>query len=455
MGEEKKGSGKLIGRRLLVVLLILILILGPVVTAKTQIRFSAENYTGQEEAYAAQIMEQETPYLSDDRMSRQWKYLQTVGRVPREYEDFKLFADIAIANGDLESAANYLKDGIAAATGKEADLGVAYLRLGGIYVLLGDRENAENMLDEAVAKNEELAPAWFLRAQLAAEEENTEKAIESFHSYIRLPGKDPKEALALGEMFESLEDYESAVICYTAGIEEESLTTAALYADRARCEILLEDTAAARKDLETYFTQTEEDPEGRPAAMLGMCLMEDEEFKEAVTWFHRALEDGYPETAVLYSQAAKSAFAAEDYKTAQEDGLKALSELKESGGDTAETAFWTGLAYLAQEQYKEAAGYLEETKAGNADYPDIEYYLGVCALAQEEYTAAREHFTASIEREEQVTASYYNRAVCYLNEEDYSKAKADLQQVTDRDDEELTEKAEEVLEAIHNLTKQR
>ena len=449
MEKEKTGIGKLIGRRLVVILLILVLILGPVVTAKTQIRFTAEDYTEQREAYAAQVMEQETPYLSDDRLSRQWKYLQTIGHPPRTYEDFNLYADIAIANEDFDTAVKYLKDGITAAGGQEEDLAVLYLRLGSLYILQENLEDAGKMLDESVSKDETLAPAWFLKAQLEAEAGKTREAADSFHHYIRLPGRDPKETLALGGLFESLEDYESAVICYSAGIEEDSLAEAAMFADRARCEILLEDTTAARKDLETYFGQTEEDPEGRPAAMLGMCLMEDGAYKEAVTYFHKAVEDGYPETAVLYSQSSKSAFAAEDYKTAQEDGLKALSELKENGEDITETAFWTGLAYLAQDQYSEAAGCLEETAAEDADYPDIEYYLGVCALALEEYETARDRFTASIEREEEVTASYYNRAVCYANEDNYSSAQADLREVTSRgDDDELTERAEELLAAL-------
>ena len=449
MEQEKKGTLKLIGRRLLVFLLILVLILGSVLTAATQIRYTAENYTGQNEAYAARVVEQETPYLSDDAISRQWKYLQTIGHLPRTYEDFNLYADIAIANEDFGAAEKYMKDGIAAATGQEKDLAVLYLRLGSLYILQDNLEDAEKMLDEAVSQDETLAAAWFLKGQMKAEAGNAEEAADSFHRYIRLPGRDPKETYALGELFESLEDYESAVICYSAGIEDDSLVTTAMFVDRARCEILLEDNTAARKDLETYFNQTEEDPEGRPAAMLGMCLMEDGEYKEAVTYFHKAVEDGYPETAVMYSQSTKSAFAAEDYKTAQTDGLKALSELKENGGDIAETAFWIGLSYLAQNQYSEAVGYLEDTKSENADYPDIEYYLGICALAQEDYETARGHFTASIEKEEEVTVSYYNRGICYVHEGNNERAKADLQEVAARgDDEELTKAAEALLEAL-------
>ena len=151
----------------------------------------------------------------------------------------------------------------------------------------------------------------------------------------------------------------------------------------------------------------------------------------------------------MYSQSTRSAFAAEDYKTAQADGIKAMSELKENGGDIAETAFWIGLSYLAQNQYSEAVGYLEETKDENADYPDIEYYLGICALALEDYETAKGHFTVSIEKEEAVTVSYYNRAMCYLHEGNNNRAKTDLQEVVARgDDEELTKAAEALLEAF-------
>ena len=103
MEQKKKGTLKLIGRRLLVFLLILVLILGSVLTAATQIRYTAENYTGRNEAYAARVVEQETPYLSDNVISRQLKYLQTIGHFPRTYKDFNLYADIAIANEDFGS----------------------------------------------------------------------------------------------------------------------------------------------------------------------------------------------------------------------------------------------------------------------------------------------------------------------------------------------------------------
>ena len=77
---EKKRSKKKIGYAILALLLVLTLVAAPIVTLKTQIQFAKQNYVEKTAAYAAQITEESNEYLTENRLNRAWKYLQTVDR---------------------------------------------------------------------------------------------------------------------------------------------------------------------------------------------------------------------------------------------------------------------------------------------------------------------------------------------------------------------------------------
>ena len=457
--EENNRPKKKIWRRVLAVLLVLTLIAAPIVTMKTEIEFSKMNYVEETAQFAAGVTEDTTGYLTENRLNRAWAYLQSLVGEPKTYHDYELYASLAIARNDFETAAKYLEGCLENADTENADPAILNLRMASLFVLQEQYEAAGKYLDKAIELNPDLAPAYYLRGQLAAEAGDAEGAIANLKQYAVLPGADPAVVVSLGEMFESGGDFKTAEMCYTAGIEADPEGSPELYVSRAKCRVLLDDMDAASRDLGKYFSLTDEDPDGQAAAVYAMCLMEDGDYEGAVEYFRKAVENGYSDPALLYSQSVKSGFAAGSYEDAVADGLKAL-ELVEGDGkdsrpenaseiDTTELRFWIGLSYLAQDKYDEALEQLTEVDKAKSDYPDIDYYLGVCALAKEDFEKAEEYFTASIEKDEDLTACYYNRAICRIRLERLGEAKEDLNKVVERDDdEELKTQAEELIKAL-------
>ena len=449
--NRPKRTNRKTGYRILAVFLALLLVIGTVAALYANIRFSRLKYVEDTARYAADLTGEYTAYLTEDRLTRAWKILRTTVRKPKNAEEYELYAQIAIAREDFDGAAAYLQGCIDTGEGSESDLAILHLRLGSLHILREDPENAMSELCEAIRLDKTLAAAYYLRAQLYAEAEETEKALDDYRTYITMHGSDPAVKVLLAPVFEAAGEMENAELCLTAGIEYGDPADPQLYADRGRCRVGNGNLAGAKEDLEQYFRLGGTDPNGEAAALLGMCRMEYGAYGEAVEMFAKALEDGYADTALLYEQSMMCRYAEEAYALAAEDGEKAAEAAKESGKDTAEIHFWTGMSYLALGQYADAGIHLTEAAKSAPDLESIHYYLGVCAMANEEDEMAAAEFTASIDKNESVQASLYNRAVCYIRLEKYEEAQADLLKAAEgTEDPELSADADGLLSELQS-----
>lgn len=448
--ENQKEDRRGLRKRILALLLVLIFLLGMYLSFEVQIKFSGLNYVGNVAEYAAKLTENNTSYLSEGTLERAWSILKTTVRHPRTYEEFNTYASIAIAREDYENAAAYLKGCLAACEGGPEDEAVICLRLGSLYVLMQNTEEALMWLDLALQKDDTLASAYFLRAEVRLEQGNVDLALEDLHSYQGMEGSSPIILASLGELYESAGEYENAISCYTLGLSNEQSYQDALYVRRARCHIFLGEMDEARRDLERYIAISSEDPGGEAASMLAMCLMDAGEFAAAIEQFHRAVDNGYENAWLLYSQSVMCAYVLGDYTTAVRDGKLALAGSDKAGENGAELALWIGLSYFARQQWNEASEYFEDAARRNGDLEDLCFYRGVCALSREDTDAAIGYFTASIERGESVSESYYNRALCYTAKKSTVLAEEDFVRFLElSNDEKMREQATEMLEILH------
>ena len=424
-------------KRIMALLLVLVFILGMYLSFRVQIKFSGLNYVGNVAEYAAKLTEDNTSYLSKGTLERAWSILKTAVGRPRTFEEFNTYASIAIA-GCLNTCSGGLTE--------EA---VLCLRLGSLYVLMEDFNEALKWLDLALAKDDTLASAYFLRAEVRLELGETQAALDDLHRYQETEGSSPVLLASLGELYESAGEYENAVECYTIGLSSAQSYRDALYVNRARCHIFLGEMLDARRDLERYFVITDDDPGGEASAMLGMCLMDAGEFAGAVEQFHKAVNNGYENAWLLYSQSVICAYLIGDYVTAARDGKLALTGSDQAGENGAELCLWIGLSYFAREQWQEAAAYFTLAADRDGDLEDLSFYQGVCAYSQEDMDAAIAYFTASIGRGESVGESYYNRALCYIAKEDSALAEDDLVRfLAVSEDESMRAQAEGLLAAL-------
>ena len=438
-----------IGLRLLALVLAVIIFFNLFLTIEAQIRFSERQFVGKVAEYAASVTEDNTKYLSKGNLDRAWDVLKTLIRKPRTYDDYDLYASIAIAREDYGNAVQYMQgcidnyDG-----GSDKELAVLYLRQASLFVLTEEYEKAVKYLDKAEELDESLSATYFMRAEMKMVLGDMEGATEDVNRYIELDGGDPVIMASLGQLYESTGNPAKAAECYAIATE----TDAHAYVDRARCLIMTEDFDKAKRCLEIFRGYSSEDRGGEVSAMLGVCLMNAEEYQEAAKEFRTAVEHGYATPHLMHEQAMMCSYIAGDYETAIKDGLKAVETKKATGEAIASTEIIIGLCNLVNGQYAEAEANFQAALDEDPDLADTKYYLALCAMSLEEYDRAASLYTESISRNEDVTASLYNRAVCRLNLDDVDGAKEDFTAVIERnDDSELTVQAQEALEALSEI----
>ena len=438
-----------IGFRLLAFVLAVVIFFNLFLAIEAQIRFSERQFLGKIAEYAASVTEDNTKYLSKGNLDRAWDVLKTLVRKPRTYDDYDLYASIAIAREDYGNAVQYMQGCIDTYDGgNDKDLAVLYLRQASLYVLTEEYEKAVEYLDKAEELDESLSATYFMRAEMKMVLGDMEGATEDVNRYIELDGGDPVIMASLGQLYESTGDPAKAAECYAIATE----TDAHAYVDRARCLIMTGDFDKAKRCLEIFRGFSSDDQGGEVSAMLGVCLMNDEEYPEAANEFRTAVEHGYATPHLMHEQAMMCSYIAGDYETAIKDGLKAVETKKATGEAIASTETIIGLCNLVIGQYAEAETHFQAATDDDPDLADMRYYLALCAMSLEEYDRAADLYTESISRKEDVTACLYNRAVCRLNLDDVNGAKEDFAAVIERnDDAELTVQAQEALEALNKI----
>lgn len=457
---KKKPPGKL-WKRVLAGCMVFLLIASMVMSWAVQIRFTQMEYLGTVLEHAAAVTEENTEYLSESSLKRAWNILRYAVGKPKSFDDYEMYASLAIARKEYGEAIQYMQGCIDLYDREsQKELGVLYLRLGSLYALTEDSQSAITSFDKALELVPGMADAYLLRAQMYAVLDDMDQAVADIRHYDELAGDDPTIRVSIGTLYESAGDYENAAACYTAGIEQTASVDPELLASRARCYLLLGKTTEAKKDLVRFFAEGGTDATGERNAMLGICCMEAEEYEQAIRSFHNALTAGYTQKALLYSQCVLCAYILADYDTVITDGEKALTALNEMDASQsaslpgytegllseADLHQWIGLAQMAKEDFSAAREqFLAVEKAGEAP-EGILYYAGLCSASLGENERAVEYYTQSIERNEMASLCYYNRGVSYLQMEKLEEGLTDLITVMQRnDDADATAAAEQLL----------
>lgn len=455
-GEVKYRFGYRLGRRLLALILVAAMLGSMVLMWQVQIRDYGMQFVGTVLEEAQQVTRTNTPYLSQPTLERAWRVLKATVSKPDTYEEFDTYASLAIAKGDYADAVGYMQGCIDTYSGADdAELAMLWLRKGSLLTLTEQPEAAAECYDKALELCPDLADACLLRAQMMSELGRQEEAAADLIRYQELAGSNPVIQAALGGLYESIENYDAAIECYTLAIESGSYEPTTL-ASRGRCRILSGDSAGAKDDLERFFREEGEDPTGDVMAMLGMCRMEAGEYEKAIKAFHSAIHRDYRNSGLLYQQCAAAAFAVEDYETVIADGKEALALAEQDGTDPREMLQlyqWLGYAYFAQSQFEEAAGMFDRVLELEPDAEFIHYYSGISRMTLGHLEEAIRHFEASAARGEHASVCLYNAALCEIELERYEAAEAALETAIEKNDSpEAVQEAAALLETLREYT---
>lgn len=462
ISQAAKKPSKKLWRRLLAGFMAVLLLGGLLLGYAAQIRFAQLNYLGTVLEHAAAVTADNTGYLNESGLQRAWNILRYAVGKPKTYDEYEMYASIAIARTEYAEAIPYMQGCIdLLEDGSEREKALLELRLGSLYALSDDAESAISCFDKALNMEPTLADAYLLRAQMHSLMGNQELAAADVRSYDQLAGENPAIRAAIGSLYEGAGDYRNAVACYTTGLEQSGGTDTDLLASRARCYVLLGDMGAARLDLISFFAEGGSDPTGEYNVMLGLCRMENGEYDLALQAFHNAVNAGYDQLPLIYSQCVLCAYILGDYATVISDGNKALEALAGlQEGDILEATeaeimtaeelhHWIGLARMAGEDFRGAKE--EFLMIGDfAKAPEgVLYYLGLCCASIGEQEQAIAFFTQSIEKGQMVSLCYYNRAVSNLQAGNAENGLYDLVAVLERnDDEDAVDAAIAMLEEL-------
>ena len=307
--QAEKKLPKKLWRRLLAAFMALVLIAAMFLGYAAQIRFGQLQYVGTVLEHAASVTADNTEYLSESTLKRAWNILRYAVGKPKTYDEFEMYASLAIARQDYAGAIPYMQGCIDQYPGgSPREEAVLHMRLGSLYALSDDVENAITSFGRAIETEPALADAYLLRAQMLSLAGRQEAVVADIRSYDALVGDNPAIRVAVGGLYESAGEYESAAACYTLGLEQSGGTDPELLAARGRCLVLTENLGAARQDFIDFFANGGQDPTGEYNLMLGLCRMEAEEYQQALNSFHNALNAGYAQQALVYSQCVLCAY---------------------------------------------------------------------------------------------------------------------------------------------------
>ena len=454
-----RQPGKL-RKRILAGFLAFVLLLGIFLNGAIQIRFARLEYLGTVLEHAAAVTEENTDYLNDGSLKRAWNILRYAVGKPKTYDEYDMYTSLAIARTEYGEAIQYMQGCIDLYPGDSPEeLGVLYLRLGSLYALTGESDEAVRSFDQALERSPDMADAYLLRAQMHSILGNTEASLVDVRRYEELAGVNPALSPTVGALYESAGDYESAVSAYTVGIEQTEEPDPELLASRARCYLLQGKMDEAQQDMLRFFSAGGTDPNGEKSIMLGICRMEDGDYEKALQSFHKGMEAGYGQPALIYSQCVLCAYIIGDYATVIADGEKALAALAQGGEPETvspivseeelmtadELHHWIGLARMAGEDFagarEEFLQIVDTTRAPEG----VLYYLGLCSASLGENEEAVDYYSRSIEKEEMTSLCYYNRGVSYLQMDDLEAGLTDLITVLQRSDDESAVTAAQTL----------
>lgn len=430
MNTEKTDKPKFYKRpgvRILAFLLAVLMVFNIWLGAMISMRQFDEQYIGQFLELARKETLNSTEYLKENDFARARRILRhSIGK-PDSFEDFETLASVAIAHGDYDEAVGYMQGCIDLFDGSDADCAVLYLRKGSLQMLSGESEYAEakKSFSSAVTLDPSLADAWLLRAQLNLLDGDTEAAVRDVTEY-KTYGKDTEILAAIAPLYEAAGDYESAIECYTAALDNSKGEAAEALKSRGSCYLQLFDTEKALADFEAYLTSGGSDSDGTVHLLIALCRLEQERYPDVLGPFDIALSRGC-DASEVFPQMIACAYACGEYEKVCSYVDRAL-ELKKIYTETEIARFhlWKGLSCLALDDPSASAEEMEKAISADSTLPDIFYYAGIAYLSLENFEKTAEFLTKSIERDEETETCMYNRGIALANLGEYEKAIEDF-----------------------------
>lgn len=430
--------------RALAGLLVVTMLASALLYRRADVRINVADLENQGAKVAAQMLVSGDSYASAPRLTRMGALLQSFLNGKRSYADCERAAQIAIAQADFEGAIACTEKAVELYDGPEADLAPMDLRMGYLYTLLGEYEDALKWLDKGLSYGE-TPEARLTRAQVRLNLGDAEGALTDVDAYLA-GAEDPTPMLPYTiNVYEAAGQYEKAADC--CGKLYEATGDAEYLLNRAYCYTSAGRMDEAEADCESYAkaggTQT-----AQADVMQGIGWMRQGSYRKAGDCYIRALDADYTNPESLYYYVVLCAYVTEDYERAGEYGDRMIQrfqsgasleqasiDMEDTTGrlnvklapmDISSLCLMTGASHMRLEHFDRAVECLTLCLEQSPSSTFARYLRGSCLLATEQYREALKDFDAAIEGGEEEERCRYGRAVCRMQLGDEDGAREDL-----------------------------
>ena len=415
--------------RIIAALLVILLIGELALSNMASVKFNASKYADTEYSEAAEYLEENDEYISSTKLERMRAVVRTL-QTPKTYEQYFLFASVAIADGDYAKAVEYLKKCIELYEGEDdKELSELYIKCGCLWALQGDWDMAAEELKKGLELDPSNADGQLMIAEVYLRTENYEKALEYMELYEKENPLDASQYIAVATMQFSLGRYAEAVNSCDLAMEQENCDKASVLYLRAQCYYMMEEYDKAQSDSERCYDEGGDELETK---LLGaMCCENRGDLRGALDCYRSMIDAGLQDQS-LYERAVSCAYSLDDYESMASVSASALEKLELDENSALDFKKWLGIAQLELENYADAEKNLSAYIDADDSVKELFYLRGLCRLSIEDYAGAEKDFTESMTQEDIQDESQYNRAVCRLQLEDSKGAAADFEEILTR-----------------------
>ena len=421
-------------------LILAILLAGEIIFSNSvAVSFSSKNYVNSDYEQAAEYIEQNDSYLTADKLRRMRAVASLIGE-PKTFDQFSLFASVAIANEEYEKAADYLLKAVDVYTGDSRGLSSVYVKIGCLKALDESWSSAASFFEKAIELDASNSDAWLMLCETNLNLNNYEEALSALETYSSLTELSSEEFDALIQLQINLEKYDDALAaCDEAEKNGASAADIALY--RAQVYYMKDEPEKALEQAEKCISSGGDSVKAQ--SMIALCCEQSGDYEKAYATC-LALIDGGDADLAIYQQAAQDAYLIPDYEAVIRLSEEALQKFGEND-ETLVFKKWLGISYFEMNDLPKAEINLTAMIESGDPLPELNYLRGICEMGTDKYEEAVSDFTAALASEDLIDEALYNRALCNIKLENTDAAAVDFQEVIDRDQD------KEIIAMIYDL----
>ena len=412
----------------IIALILAVLLVGEIILSNSAaVSFSSQKYDDSEYQQAAEYIEQNDSYLTASKLARMRAVASMLG-TPKTYDQFSLFASVAIADEDYAAAADYLLKAIEVCE-NENEIPTIYIKIGCLMALDGNWEASAEYFNQAIELDGSNPDARLMLTEAYLNAGDYESALSSLEAYALLKELSSEEFDALIQLKINLGKYDEALASCGEAEQAGSLTEADAALYRAQVYYMKGDYPNALEHAEKCRNAGGDTV--KTDSIIILCSEEAGDYETSLKACLELIDKDLAEFSI-YQQGVQDAYTVADYDAVIRIGEKALEKFAEND-DISVIRKWLGLSYFEKNDLTNAEINLGAVIDGGESAPELYYLRGICRMGSEKYREAVSDFTSSLASEELTDEALYNRGLCYIQLGDNEAASIDFQEIIDRD----------------------